>query len=172
MSSPVGPLLLEHDGAAVTGLRYWTTGAHPPAGTRDAPARGDRVGEEAVRQLREYFAGERREFDVPLAPAGTEFQRSVWSALRALPYGATCTYADLARDVGRPGGARAIGQANARNPIPIIVPCHRVTASGGRIGGYAGDWGGGEGIARKRWLLAHESASRTPAANRAPRGAS
>jgi methylated-DNA-[protein]-cysteine S-methyltransferase len=169
ISSPVGSLLLEHDGQAVTGLRYWAAGAHPPAGTRDAPARGDLLGEETVRQLREYFAGERREFDLPLAPAGTEFQRGVWSALRGLPYGGTCTYADLARELGRRGGARAIGQANARNPIPIVVPCHRVIARGGRIGGYAGDWGEGEGIARKRWLLAHESGSLTAAANKASR---
>lgn len=158
LASPVGPLLLEHDGAAVGALRYWPAGAHPPAGTRDEAPASDALGRRAAEQLREYFAGTRTGFDLPLDPPGTDFQRAVWKALTRISYGAVLTYGELARRMGRPGAARAIGQANARNPIPIIVPCHRILASGGGIGGYAGDWGEGEGIARKRWLLAHESA--------------
>ena len=99
------------------------------------------------RQLAEYFAGERTRFDLPLAPAGTDFQRRVWSALRDIPYGETRSYAELARTVGRPRGSRAVGQANRRNPIGVVIPCHRVIAADGGLGGYAG------GLDRKRRLL-------------------
>jgi methylated-DNA-[protein]-cysteine S-methyltransferase len=101
-------------------------------------------------QLHAYFDGELTQFDLPLNPAGTAYQRRVWEALRQIPYGATCSYADIARAVG--GGPRAVGQANGSNPIPIIIPCHRVLASGG-IGGYSG----GDGLATKRALLALEA---------------
>lgn len=157
LSSPVGPLVLEHDGEAVTALRFAREGGARPAG--HVASDGDDLGRIALAQLAEYFAGERYVFDLPLRPAGTPFQRRVWEALRRVPFGATRSYADVAADVGSPGGARAVGQANARNPIPIVIPCHRVLAAGGGIGGYAGDWGAGEGIDRKRWLLDHEAAS-------------
>jgi methylated-DNA-[protein]-cysteine S-methyltransferase len=108
----------------------------------------------ARQQLDEYFAGARRAFDLPLAPTGTDFQRQVWFALADIPYGETLSYAELAARVGRPRAWRAVGQANSANPLPIILPCHRVVASGGGIGGYRG------GLGLKRQLLALEQAHR------------
>jgi methylated-DNA-[protein]-cysteine S-methyltransferase len=118
-----------------------------PEGRRDAKRCKD-----AATQLAEYFAGKRREFELELAPFGTEFQLRVWSALRAIPYGAVRNYADIARAIDRPGAARAVGQANGCNPLPIVIPCHRVIASDGTIGGYSG------GLAIKHRLLALEGA--------------
>jgi len=146
--------MVEHDGAAVTAIHYWPQGAHPPAGTRVEPTRDDALGWAAATQLREYFAGTRRDFDLPLAPAGTDFQRRVWTSLSAIPFGETRTYGDVAAAVGCKA-ARAIGQANRRNPIPIVIPCHRVLASAG-IGGYSGEDGDGKELDTKRWLLRHE----------------
>ena len=108
----------------------------------------------AAQQLDEYFAGTRTAFELPLRPAGTAFQCQAWQALRAIPYGQTRSYADQARAVGRPTATRAIGAANGRNPIAIIVPCHRVIGSDGSLTGYAG------GQAVKRWLLNHEGANK------------
>ena len=105
----------------------------------------------AVEELRAYFAGERFEFGLPLAPKGTPFQQAVWLALRDIPYGTTSSYGAVARSIGRPSASRAVGMANSRNPIGIVVPCHRVIGSGGALTGYAG------GLDRKRWLLAHEA---------------
>lgn len=150
-------LMVEYADDGVRAIRYFPQGSHPPAGTRVEPSRDDRVGWEAARQLREYFRGERREFDLPLAPEGTAFQREVWEALRAIPFGATCSYADVARRTGRsPRASRAVGAANARNPLPIVVPCHRVIAADGGLGGYMGAGPDGDGAAVKRWLLRHE----------------
>jgi methylated-DNA-[protein]-cysteine S-methyltransferase len=119
--------------------------------TSSGGAKANRHAETAVRQLREYFAGKRRRFDVPLHMEGTEFQRHAWAAMRGIPYGATISYADQAARIGRPRATRAVGAANGANPIPIIVPCHRVIASDGSLGGYA------LGLAMKRRLLALES---------------
>ncbi|MGK7860999.1 methylated-DNA--[protein]-cysteine S-methyltransferase [Falsiroseomonas sp. E2-1-a4] len=110
---------------------------------------------EAVAQLQDYFDGQRPAFDLPLAPFGSAFQQRVWAALRDIPAGETRTYGDLARLLG--SSARAIGQANGRNPIPILIPCHRVVASGGRLGGYSG----GDGPATKRMLLDLEQRARS-----------
>ena len=151
LPSPVGALLVEHDGAAVHALHYWPQGMHPPAGTRVEPTRDDALGWKIAEQLREYFAGARRDFDLPLAPEGTEFRKRVWSALRTIPYGQTRTYADVAGMV-ECRAARAIGQANRHNPIPIVIPCHRVTAADG-IGGYAGEGADGKTVDTKRALL-------------------
>jgi methylated-DNA-[protein]-cysteine S-methyltransferase len=104
-------------------------------------------------QLAEYFSGARETFEVELAPQGTPFQLSVWDALTTIPYGKTWSYAELARQIGKPGAARAVGQANGANPIPIVVPCHRVIAADGSIGGYSG------GLGIKRKLLAVERAA-------------
>jgi methylated-DNA-[protein]-cysteine S-methyltransferase len=101
-------------------------------------------------QLREYFSGKRQTFDFPLAPKGTEFQLAVWNALLEIPYGDTITYAELARRIGKPSAVRAVGAANGANPIPVIIPCHRVIGSNGTLTGYGG------GIERKQWLLALE----------------
>jgi methylated-DNA-[protein]-cysteine S-methyltransferase len=110
--------------------------------------------ERATQQLDGYFDGELTAFDLPLAPAGTEYRRSIWQALCDIPYGETRSYLDIARLAG--GSARSVGQANGRNPIPLIIPCHRVVATAG-IGGYSG----GDGLATKRWLLALENPNRT-----------
>ncbi len=120
-------------------------------GTRPEPAFAPL--RDAARQLGEYLDGKRRVFELDLDCRGTEFQRGVWAALREIPYGETCTYGELARRVGRPGAARAVGSANGANPLALVIPCHRVVASGGRIGGYAG------GVALKKRLLAMERAA-------------
>jgi methylated-DNA-[protein]-cysteine S-methyltransferase len=151
--SPVGELLLlglpTDAGTALTGL-YCDP---PPAGQPPAQARRDDPAFAPARaQLRAYFAGELQDFDLPLAAAGTAFQHEVWTALRGITYGTTTTYGALARQLGRPvGAARAVGACNGRNPIGIVVPCHRVIGATGNIVGYAG------GLDRKRWLLAHEA---------------
>lgn len=105
----------------------------------------------AAAQLAEYFAGTRTDFDLPLDAEGTEFQRSAWEALRAIPYGETRSYGEQATAIGRPSAVRAIGAANGRNPIPIVVPCHRVLGADGSLTGFAG------GVETKAWLLHHES---------------
>ena len=111
---------------------------------------------DAANQLVEYFAGRRHTFDLPLAPRGTGFQQRVWRALTAIPYGETRSYGELAHSIGRPSASRAVGAANGKNPISIIIPCHRVIAASGELTGYAG------GLAAKKWLLEHErSASAT-----------
>lgn len=102
------------------------------------------------RQIAEYFAGKRRDFTIPLAPRGTEFQLAVWTTLLEVPFGQTISYAELARRIGRPGAVRAVGAANGANPIAVIIPCHRLIGSNGTLTGYGG------GIERKQWLLAHE----------------
>jgi methylated-DNA-[protein]-cysteine S-methyltransferase len=104
----------------------------------------------AARQLDEYFTRRRASFDLPLAPRGTALQREVWAALAEIPIGETRTYADLARRVGRPSAARAVGAANGKNPLSIVIPCHRVIGASGALTGYAG------GLDAKRWLLEHE----------------
>ncbi len=125
--------------------------AAPPVGAPAQPA-ADAVLDEARRQLDEYFAGERREFDLPLRLEGTPFQRQVWDALRSVGYGETVTYSQLARAIGRPGAARAVGAALASNPLPLVLPCHRVVGAHGDLRGFGG------GIARKRYLLEAETA--------------
>jgi len=114
---------------------------------------GGPVVDAAATQLTEWFAGDRMSFDVPLAPQGTEFQQTVWKALCDVPFGATATYGDIAKAIGQPTATRAVGAANGRNPIPIIVPCHRVIGASGELTGYSG----GGGIETKRRLLDHES---------------
>lgn len=149
--SPVGDLVLTGDGSSLTGCYFTGTGhtSDPSAGL----ARDDAAFEAVVGQLGEYFAGERTAFDLPLAPSGTDFQLRVWAQLRTIPYGATCSYADVARGIGASNGFRAVGLANGRNPISIIVPCHRVIGADGSLTGYGG------GIERKRFLLDLESGS-------------
>ena len=152
VDSQFGAFLLEADEEAVTRLDLpgtWSEHDRPPAGARrQAPAHLV----EAADQLDQYLRGQRRDFDVALAkePPGTDFQRQVWFTLAEIPYGETISYAELARWVGRPTAFRAVGQANGANPLPIFLPCHRVVASGGKIGGYGG------GLSLKRQLLALE----------------
>ena len=105
---------------------------------------------ETKKQLNEYFSGERNQFDIPLDPEGTVFQISVWNLLKELSYGSTISYSEIARELGEPSASRAVGMANGRNPVPIIIPCHRVIGNNGKLTGYSG------GLERKKWLLLHE----------------
>ena len=159
MPSPVGPLTLaaDDDGLAAVYFerhRYGHSEAERDAWTRDDGSANpaSRVLAEARRQLIEYFDGGRRIFELPLAPAGTPFQKRVWGELRKIPFGTTASYGTLARKLGIPRAARAVGAANGRNPISIVVPCHRVIGASGSLTGFGG------GIERKRWLLVHEGA--------------
>ena len=150
LSTPVGALRLIGDGEALVGVYF---PAHDPAPRVEAhDVERDAILDLAARELDEYFAGGRRAFSVPLAAHGTDFQRAVWLALAAIPYGERRSYLDIARVVGGQGATRAVGAANARNPLSIIVPCHRVVAASGALTGYGG------GFAAKRWLLSHEGA--------------
>lgn len=150
--SPIGPLLLLSDGEALTGI-YMDPHRHGPA-FDPAWAESARWFQPVREQLDAYFAGTLTRFDVPIAPRGTEFQQAVWQALTAIPYGVTVSYLELARRIGRPEAVRAVGAANGRNPISIIVPCHRVVGADGSLTGYAG------GVDRKRRLLELENGSR------------
>lgn len=154
VASPIGELLLTGDGEALTGLSFVPPG--PGSEGAEGWIRDDGLFGEAQRQLEAYFAGELRDFDLPLAPHGSRFQGEVWQALRTIPYGATRTYGAIARQLGRPDRARAVGAANGRNPISIVIPCHRVIGAGGDLVGYGG------GLPRKAWLLSLERAGRPP----------
>lgn len=160
MPSPIGPLLLCGTGTAITAI-FMATRKHPegvPADTRpdDGPFR------EAHRQLDAYFGGELREFTLELAPEGSLFRQKVWRALREIPYGTTESYGALALRIGLPQAARAVGLANGRNPISIVIPCHRVIGKTGALVGYGG------GLERKQWLLAHEQRHAVGAQQRLP----
>lgn len=155
VDSPVGPLTLVAEDGALTALLMQDQRHAPPLSSQGV-ADGGWFGEVAE-QLAAYFAGRLRAFDVALAPVGTPFQQRVWAALRAIPYGTTVSYGELAAAIGRPTAARAVGLANGRNPIGIIVPCHRVVGANGSLTGYGG------GLPRKRHLLALEAAHTAPA---------
>lgn len=148
IDSPVGPLTLAGTGSTLMHLRM-VDQTHEPDRSEWRPAEAG-VFTEAVEQLAAYFAGELTEFELDLDLAGTDFQRKVWAALRTIPYGETRTYGEIAMQIGSPGASRAVGLANGRNPIGIIVPCHRVIGSTGGLTGYGG------GLDRKRQLLALE----------------
>lgn len=146
--TPIGDLTVVADGGALTAV-YMIEHRHAPADGTFGPLAGqdDEVCQAAESQLREYFDGDRQEFDLPLAPAGTEFQQKVWMALRTIGYGETESYGEVAARIGSPSASRAVGLANGRNPISIIVPCHRVIGADGSLTGYGG------GIERKTILL-------------------
>ena len=149
LDSPIGDLLLVGDGETLTALYTAEHVRRPePAGVRDDEAFGA-----AREQLTEYFAGTRQQFELDLRPAGTDFQQAVWAELRLIDYAGTASYGEIAERIARPSAVRAVGAANGRNPISIIVPCHRVIGSNGRLTGYAG------GLAAKQWLLEHERAT-------------
>jgi len=140
--SPIGPLRIDSRGGAVTAVDFVDAVRRP-----EEP---DDVAVEAVRQLTEYFSGQRRAFDLPLDPQGTVFQAAVWRQMLAVAFGRLTSYGRIARDIGRPLAARAVGMASGRNPIAIVIPCHRVVGSDGSLTGY------GSGLWRKQWLLRHE----------------
>ena len=152
VDSPVGPLTLVAADGALAGL-YMNEQRHRPADERFGVPGADQDGElfaEVSQQLKQYFAGERTDFDLRLALRGTPFQQRVWAALQDIPYGQTVSYGQLADQIGQPSASRAVGLANGKNPIGIIVPCHRVVGADGSLTGYGG------GIERKQYLLAHE----------------
>lgn len=173
IDSPIGELTLTSEAGALAGIQM-----HEQKHRREVPAtfrHDDRGLAYAIEQLNAYFAGELSEFDLPMTMHGTEFQRRVWAALCEIPYGETISYGELARWVGNPKASRAVGLANGRNPIAIVVPCHRVIGADGSLTGYGG------GLERKVWLLEHEAANRpgacagngdSPAHGRSPSGRS
>lgn len=150
IESPVGQLILRTNGTALTGIYF--DGPNPPPRELRHWTRNAKAGPllETARQLEEYFTGSRREFELPLEMEGTEFQKRAWRNLLTIPYGETRSYGDQAKLIGNPNASRAVGLANGRNPIPIVVPCHRVIGANGALTGFGG------GLDRKRWLLAHE----------------
>ena len=159
VESPLGSLTLASDGTALTGL-YLPVHKHGPEQSSWQRSDDLPVFAAARRQLHAYFEGELKEFDLPLAPEGTAFQKRVWKQLEQIPFGKTISYGELARRIGNPNASRAVGLANGRNPISIVVPCHRVIGADGSLTGYGG------GVERKDVLLRHEAevATRRPAA--------
>jgi methylated-DNA-[protein]-cysteine S-methyltransferase len=153
IETKLGPCHLSASESGLTGAHLERAGeAPPPVAVPSCAARAHLRA--AARALEEYFCGARRDFDdLRLAPAGTPFQLAVWRALRGIPFGRTTSYGELARRIGRPGAARAVGMANHRNPIWIIIPCHRVIGADGSLTGYGG------GLPAKEWLLAHEAST-------------
>ena len=149
LSSPIETLLLVEENGALTELRI----GEIPDGRAEGGNDGSPLLAEAARQLAAYFAGSLRDFDLPLAPAASPFQARMRAAMLAIPFGETRTYGDLAQELGGNTDPRAVGQGCGANPLPILVPCHRVVAAGGKLGGYSG----GSGRATKRWLLGHEA---------------
>jgi len=141
--SPVGPLGIEARAGAITRITFHASG-------EISPGPSDGVVTAARRQLDEYFAGRRKAFTLPLDPAGTPFQRAVWKALTEIPYGETVSYSQVAARIDRPSAVRAVGAANGQNPIPIVIPCHRVIGADGRLVGFGG------GLNLKQYLLGLE----------------
>lgn len=143
LDTPIGRLRLLSTGSHLAAIEF----AHQHTAAEGETCTTDPVLERCAKQLQEYFAGQRKSFDLPLAPRGTDFQRTVWHALSAIPWGAVRSYADIARAIDKPKAVRAVGAANGRNPLPIVVPCHRVIGSDGSLTGFAG------GLDMKRKLL-------------------
>ncbi|ALS96833.1 methylated-DNA--[protein]-cysteine S-methyltransferase [Lacimicrobium alkaliphilum] len=144
MQTPIGLLAIRATNDAINSIEFIRQ--------QDAPPVRHPLLEQAREQLQEYFAGQRRQFSLPLAPKGTEFQQQVWQALGLIDYAQTACYADIAAKIGRPRAVRAVGAANGRNPLAIVVPCHRIIGKNGTLTGYAG------GLERKAWLLRLEQA--------------
>jgi len=145
ISSPLGLLELVAGGDTLRQLRFSEKG-----GVEDKPAGHSPILAECRRQLEEYFSGKRRRFNLSLDPQGTAFEKEIWQRLKRIPYGRTASYKEIAQDIGRPRAVRAVGAANGKNPLAIIVPCHRVVGHNGSLTGYGG------GLWRKQWLLDHE----------------
>jgi methylated-DNA-[protein]-cysteine S-methyltransferase len=161
MQSPLGTLVLAATDTALTGIWFDGQRHQPPIGTEWRRRRDVPILRRAAVQLTEYFAGERAHFELALAPSGTPFQRAVWDAIATVPLGATIAYRELATRAGRPESIRAAGAATGRNPLSIVIPCHRIVGADGTLTGYAG------GLERKRWLLEHERATGVASARRA-----
>lgn len=158
VDSPIGPLTLVTRDGGLAGI-FMTDHRHIPPQATFGPrvaVTGHPVLTRTAEQLAAYFAGEARDFDIDLSTSGTPFQRRVWAALRDIPYGETVSYGELAAVLGQPTASRAVGLANGRNPVSIVVPCHRVVGADGSMTGYGG------GVERKRWLLAFERGVQQP----------
>ncbi|MEL6813994.1 MAG: methylated-DNA--[protein]-cysteine S-methyltransferase [Cyanobacteria bacterium J06598_3] len=153
IESPVGELLLTANSQSLIGLHLKGQKHFPEMTDAWKKTAELKIFEQVKTQLAEYFSHQRKAFNLPLSPQGTDFQKQVWQFLLQIPFGQTLSYGDMAHQLGKPGAARAVGAANGRNPISIIVPCHRVIASTGKMTGYAG------GIDRKQWLLRHEQSA-------------
>lgn len=153
IDTPIGALRIAGDESGLREIAFAHRAGEPPADWIEAPEPPDDLLARATTQLREYFAGRRREFDLPLAPETTPFQARVLAELVRVPYGETMSYGELARRLGNPAASRAVGMANGRNPIPIVIPCHRVIGADGKLTGYGG------GLEIKRQLLELESRS-------------
>ena len=154
IETPIGRYTLAANAEGLTRVQP-EAGGSPASARHDAEPEATRHVDAAEKALHEYFAGERQDFrDLAIAPEGSPFQRRVWNALRAIPFGQTASYGEIAQRIGRDGAARAIGSANRANPLSIVVPCHRVVGADGNLTGYAG------GLDRKRWLLSHEHSDR------------
>jgi methylated-DNA-[protein]-cysteine S-methyltransferase len=151
VTSPLGKLLLTSDGRALTAVHMLRLDEDSVPSTSSLWQKDHGQLDGPAAQLEAYFEGDRVNFDLTMKPAGTPFQQRVWQELCRIPYGTAISYAELARRIGQTGASRAVGGANGRNPIAIIVPCHRVISSDGALGGYGG------GLDRKRWLLEHEA---------------
>jgi methylated-DNA-[protein]-cysteine S-methyltransferase len=147
VESPVTTLAVAVENGVVTSILLGQQGQREPKG---------RLERQVASELQQYLSGRRREFTFPVGAEGTEFQRRVWRRLQQIPYGRTVTYGELARYIGNPKASRAVGTANGRNPVPIVIPCHRVVATGGKLGGYGG------GLELKRRLLELESKHSSP----------
>jgi len=150
LETPIGTLLIAGDEQAVRRIDFPKDGKPGTPQPDWAESSRGPVGQ-AMKQLREYFAGKRADFDLPLAPEGTEFQRTVWRNLQDIPYGETISYGELAKRVGNPKASRSVGAANGQNPIPIVIPCHRVIGANGKLTGFGG------GLPTKEALLALET---------------
>ena len=151
VDSPVGPLFVAADDAGLRAIEF-RENRHPVKDKDDWSEGDNAVLRDARRQLGEYFAGTRNAFDLPLSPRGTDFQRNVWNTLASIPYGQTISYAQLAQRIGKPSAMRAVGAANGRNPLPIVLPCHRVIGADGSLTGFGG------GLPTKQFLLQLEGA--------------
>ncbi len=154
IDSPIGPITLVADDDALVEVHLPDEKLSKTTAAADVAPGDHAVLKQAATELDEYFAGSRQTFDVPLAPHGSEFQLAAWLALRTIPYGETVSYGEQARRLGDARKARAVGAANGRNPLPIVVPCHRVVGANGHLTGFGG------GIECKAWLLDHERAVR------------
>jgi methylated-DNA-[protein]-cysteine S-methyltransferase len=147
MNTPIGPLMIAENLSGVSAIIFNADAFSIP----ESWIQVESLSSEVMKQLQQYFNGERYQFDLPLAPEGTSFQLEVWHALEKIPYGETISYLDLAKRIGRPAAVRAVGAANGANPLPIVIPCHRVIGHNGKLTGYGG------GLEKKQYLLSMES---------------
>ena len=150
LMTPLGELAVRASESGITQIQFLVTTDIERRGNEE---HGNAITALAIEQLSEYFTGERHIFALPLAPQGTEFQHKIWTALQTIEFGVSCSYGDIAKHIHQPTAARAVGMANSKNPIAIVIPCHRVIGKNGTLTGYAG------GLDKKSWLLQHEQAA-------------